>query len=94
MLSAYEKETIINYNQAEKIAHCYTYDKALIRRLDKLCEISSEIIVKKTGDGYKEYTFPRKWIKVKFPRQLSSEKRKELQDRARANFGHASESRD
>lgn len=91
MLSAYERETIINYNQEEKVAYCFTYDKVLIRRLDKLCEISSEIIVKKTGDGCKEYTFPRKWIKVKIPRQLSSEKRKELQDRARANFGHVSE---
>jgi hypothetical protein len=36
-LSKLEQETIINYNNAEKTASCYTMDASLIRRLDKLC---------------------------------------------------------
>ena len=35
-LSRYEQETIINYNQEEQLASCYTHDKALIRKLNKL----------------------------------------------------------
>ena len=35
-LSRYEQETIINYNQEEQLASCYTHDKTLIRKLNKL----------------------------------------------------------
>lgn len=86
-LTKYEQETIINYNQEEKTASCFTYDRALVRKLDTISEKSTEIIVTREGDGFKVYTFPRKWIKIKTPRQLSSEKRAELRNRAIQNFG-------
>lgn len=85
-LSRYEQETIINYNQEEQLASCYTHDKALIRKLDELAQKSSSITVIKTGDGVREYNFPKKWIKVQMPRQLSDEKRAELKLRAMNNF--------
>ena len=34
-LTKYEQETIINYNNEEKTASIFTYDKSLIRKLDK-----------------------------------------------------------
>ena len=34
-LTKYEQETIINYNNEEKTASVFTYDKSLIRKLDK-----------------------------------------------------------
>lgn len=86
-LTKYEQETIINYNQEEKLASCYTMDPSLIRKLDKMCEMSSEITEVKSADGSKTYTFPKKWLRVKMPRQLSEETREKLAKRAKANFG-------
>ena len=85
-LTKYEMETIYNYNQEELLASCYTMDKALIRRLDALAEKHKEITVVRASEGMREYNFPKKWIKVKTPRQLSEEKRQELKNRALKNF--------
>lgn len=76
----------LNYNQEEGLATCYTQDKALIRKLDQLCQKHKEITLVRGNDYAREYTFPKKWIKVRAPRQLSDEKRSELKDRARKNF--------
>ena len=85
-ITKYEQETIYNYNQEEPLASCYTMDRALIRRLDALAEKHKEITVLRAYEGVREYTFPKRWIKVKTPRQLSEEKRQELKDRALRNF--------
>ena len=37
-LTAYERETIINYNEAEQTASVYTHNKTLRRTLDKLAQ--------------------------------------------------------
>lgn len=80
----YEQETIFNYNQEEKTASCYTCDPALIRKLDRLCENGEAITVSREGDGWKEYQFPRSWIKVRPPRQLSDEQRQKLAERMKS----------
>lgn len=86
MLTGEEKETIINYNQKEKTANIYTCDPTLIKTLRKIASNHSIIIEEKQcGDGW-EYKIPKKWIKVRAPRQLSDEKKRELADRARQNF--------
>lgn len=82
-----EQETIINYNQEEDYASCYTFDTKLIRKLDDLCLKSSAITVEKQGEGWKEYKLPKSWVKVNFPRQLSEETKLKLAERARQNFG-------
>lgn len=93
-LTKQEQETIVNYNQEDKAASCFTYDQSLIRRLDILCEKSSDIIVTKTGDGCKEYSFPKRWVKIKMPRQLSDEQRQKAAERAARNFGNVKGSSD
>lgn len=86
MLTGEEKETIINYNQKDKTANIYTCDPTLIKTLRKIASNHSVIIEEKQcGDGW-EYKIPKKWIKVRAPRQLSEEKMRELADRARQNF--------
>lgn len=90
-LTRQEQETIVNYNQEDKTASCFTCDQSLIRKLDILCEKSSEIIVTKIGDGCKEYSFPKRWVKIKMPRQLSDEQRQKAAERAARNFGSARE---
>ena len=87
-LTKYESETIIRFNDAEDEATIYTCNKSWMNRLDKLCEKSSEITVIKQDEFSKEYKIPKKWIKVKMPRQLSEKQRTELIKRAKENFGH------
>lgn len=83
-LTKYEQETIFNYNQADPDCSVFTCDSALIRKLDKLVENGEAITVTRRGEGFAEYSFTKKAVKVRFPRKLSDEKRKELADRMRA----------
>lgn len=80
-LTKYEQETIINYNQADHLASCYTHDKSLMLKLDRLIEKGEAITVVREGDGWKEYKFPKKCVKVRFPRKLSDEQRQEMAER-------------
>lgn len=93
-ITKYEQETIYNYNQEEPLASCYTMDRALIRRLDALAEKRKEITLIRTGEGMREYTFPKKWIKVRAPKELSDEQRENMAKRARERFGFAKEGDD
>ena len=83
-LSKYEQETIINYNQEEPHASCFTYDKALMRKLDNLIEKGEAITLVREGDGWKEYSFPKKCIRVRFPRKLSEEQRQKMANRMKS----------
>lgn len=76
--SRYEQETIINYNQAERTASVYTHDPVLIRKLDLILAKSQEITCEKRGQVWAEYIIPKRWIKVRSPRNISEEKREEL----------------
>lgn len=84
VLSKYEQETLINYNNEEKLASIYTYDKTLMRKIDNKLSEYPDIKVVRRGDGWAEYSLPKKWIKVGFPRQLSDEQRAEMANRMRA----------
>lgn len=90
-LSKYEMETIYNYNQEEPLASCYTVDKVLIRRLDELARKHKEITVLRADEGIREYTFPKKWLKVRAPKELSDEQRESMAKRARERFGFVKE---
>lgn len=83
-LTKYEQETIINYNNEEKTASIFTYDKSLIRKLDKRLAEASDIKLIRRGEYFAEYSLPKKWIKVSFPRQYSDEQRAEMAERMRA----------
>ena len=86
-LTKCEMETIYNYNQEEPLASCYTMDRALIRRFDALAQKHKEITVLRADEGLREYTFPKKWIKVRAPKELSDEQRENMAKRARERFG-------
>lgn len=78
-LTKEEQETIIIYNNAEPNAIISTYDKKLIDAINaKISEFSSVITEVKNGEGFAEYTCPKRWVKVRFPRQLSSERQEQL----------------
>lgn len=83
-LTKYEQETIINYNNEEKTASIFTYDKSLIRKLDKRLAEMSDMKLIRRGEDFAEHSLPKKWIKVAFPRQYSDEQRAEMAERMKA----------
>lgn len=83
-LTKYEQETIINYNNEEKTASVFTYDKSLIRKLDKRLAEMPDMKLIRRGEDFAEYSLPKKWIKVAFPRQYSDEQRAEMAERMKA----------
>ena len=77
-VTAYEKETIINYNEGEPTASVYTHNRALRRTLDKLAQERPDDchIDKVSHDGAAtDYTVPKMWIKIRPPR-IASEAQK------------------
>ena len=76
-LSNIEKETVINFNEAERTASIYTHNEALKRQLLRLCQTHPEQ-VRQTADnrrGGLTFELPKKWLKVSPPRVLSPAQR-------------------
>ena len=76
-LSNIEKETVINFNEAERTASIYTHNEALKRQLLELCRTHPEQ-VRQTADnrwGGLTFELPKKWLKVSPPRVLSPAQR-------------------
>ena len=77
-LTAYERETIINYNEAEQTASVYTHNRALRRTLDKLAQERPEDcrIDRVSHEGAAaDYLVPKSWVKIRPPR-IASEAQK------------------
>ena len=70
-LTNYEKETIINFNEAEQTATVYTYSRRLQNKLNKLVGENPDISVLCGDDECTTYIVPKKWIKVSPPRQVN-----------------------
>ena len=76
-LSNMEKETIINYNQAERTANIYTHNPALKAQLQELCRMYPDQVRQTAANDWGGLTFelPKKWLRVKPPRILSPAQR-------------------
>lgn len=87
MLTSYERETIINFNEEEKTASIYTYNKALRNKLNKLVGVNPDIHVIRSSDEMSEFEVPKSWIKVSPPKQvnLSDEQRAAIAARLQAS---------
>lgn len=85
-LSRIEQETIILFNEEEKTATVETCNKRLKKQLDQYCAENVECSLVYENDDFAKYVCPKSWVKVKRPRQLSSEQREKLAARARENF--------
>jgi len=70
-LSNIEKETIINFNEAERTASVYTHNAALKERLLELCQTHPEQVRQTAANGWGGLTFelPKKWLKITPPRK-------------------------
>lgn len=76
-LTNIERETIINFNEAEAAASIYTHNEALKGRLLALCRSHSEQVRQVDANHWGGLTFelPKKWLKVSPPRVLSPAQR-------------------
>ena len=70
-LDKYERETIINFNEAEPTASVYTFNRSLQSKLNKLLSSNPDISLKYSDEERAEYIVPKKWIKVSPPRQVN-----------------------
>lgn len=89
-LSPYERETIINYSYAGPEATIFTYDRALISRLDRYRKKNPEIeLLREEKTGAREYRIPKSWISVRQPPVLSADAAEEARQRGRASIDRA-----
>ena len=80
-MTNYERETIINFNEAEKTASVYTCNRRMIAKLNGLSEKFPEqfALRREFSDGAKEYTVPKKYVSIKAPRpKMSDDEKAEL----------------
>lgn len=83
-LSRYEQETIVNYNNGDKIASVYTADPYIMRKLDKLVSKYPDTYKVVAEDNYsKTYEFPKKLVSFRPPntKVLTEEEKQVLRDR-------------
>ena len=57
MLTNYERETIITFNEAETDCEVYTYNQKLINKLKKRCESHPSLYRMVVEDQFGGYTF-------------------------------------
>lgn len=77
-LTLYERETIINFNEAEAIAGIYTHNVALRNKLLKLSQTESDLRIIRQTEDMLEVEVPKKWIRVSPPKKLSEETRQKM----------------
>ena len=86
---AYEKETIINYNNAEKEAVYYSLRRHDIEMIQRLAEkYPDDVHIRAQRDGAIEATLPKSWVKIRPPSQRSDEKRVAMAERAKALYAN------
>ena len=85
-LTNVEKETVINFNEAERTASIYTHNSALKAQLLELCQSYPDQVRQTATNDWGGLTFelPKKWLRVVPPRVLSPAQR-EVLDRMNAN---------
>lgn len=78
-----ERETTINFNQAQDIAEVTTADTVVMRKIDKMMEKDDRIRKEEFSNGYYKYTMPKKFVKLSCGRMLTDEQRAERSERAK-----------
>ena len=76
-LTNMERETIVTFNEAERIANFYTHNPALQAQLQELCRKYPDQVRQTAANAWGGLTFelPKKWLRVKPPRVLSPAQR-------------------
>lgn len=80
-----ERETIVCFNEQDSTARVFTYNRKVSNYLTEQAKDpqSKCIALEDNLNGGLTFEVPKKWVKVRRPRQLSEEQRAELAARAR-----------
>ena len=78
-----EKETIINFNEAEKEASVYTFNQKILRKMQEYAEkFPDDCRLIHTGQrGEREYLCPKSWVKFRSPNIISPSRREAMKAR-------------
>lgn len=84
-----EKETVIRFDESPDKATLFTYNGALIRKMDSYMLSHPDDVECIRRDNIEclesvTYRIPKRWIKVSPPRQVSEENRKKSAERLKA----------
>ena len=92
-LSLIERETIILFNEGEPLAECYTHNRKLTNRLEKLCKERGEEIerIRDNCCGGATFVFPKSWVKVNPSRIVSEERRAAMAENLAKAIGSKSD---
>lgn len=87
-LTKIEKETIILFNEAEETASVYTYNAALLRKLERLrTERPEDVkIHDEHPSGSKTYLIPKKYVRITATQKLTDEQREKRAEIFRRNM--------
>lgn len=85
-LTRAEKETIINYNDAESVANIYSCNKNMIEKLLQLeKEYPDKVSITYRSDVSLNAEIPKEWIKISAPRKLTDKQRQAARERMLKN---------
>lgn len=85
-LTRAEKETIINYNDAESVANIYSCNKNMIEKLLQLeKEYPDKVSITYRSDVSLNVEIPKEWIKISAPRKLTDKQRQAARERMLKN---------
>ncbi len=73
-LSAYERETIILFNESSEPAEVFTYNKRMIRKLERLAKMFPDEFRLKSDnrDGGMTYIVPKNRILISTPKRKTA----------------------
>ena len=80
-----ERETIICFNEQSSTARVFTYNRKMSNYLREQASDPQTkcILLEDNLNGGLTFEVPKKWVKVRRPRQISEEQRAEMAARAR-----------
>ena len=87
-LSRIEQETIITFNEQEKEANVYTFNRKMKRRLEELSKrFPNDVTLDTVGSvGDVTYSIPKQWVRINAGKVLSAEQKAALAEQARTRF--------
>lgn len=82
-----DQETIIRFDEADQTAHIYTFNRRLQRRLKLLQErFPDDMRQYRQDENSVSYVFPKAWVKIIPPRQISPEEKERMAERMRSTL--------
>lgn len=85
-----ERETTVNYTDADTVATVMSYNAAMAARLKRLlAEHPDEVTLVWESEGGVEVRVPKKWVRVSPPRKLSEEQLEAARETAKRNLEKA-----